>query len=340
MLVMKKLTKRILAGVLCGLFILSGERYAFAGETYTSSGKNYTFGQILSDYQYFSFGDLKVTNHTVGAVAVGGTAELQTFGDGAIASSYLNHIKSVGNYTAGGYLRGLEKYNGYVGKPVYYNTSSVSLSQDLFMQNGEYMNFATAKSMIIEGSNSLVQQANVTLNSYNIKEYRLDGQSARVLVIPFSKTVTNVTIPADTLAGCDEILICGVKIEDFVNTQYTINCLGSSIDVGCDYANYVPVGDAKKAVYIQDNNGATCFQDENWNVVYKAELMDAGDGLLKMSDGGSIEAGQMHLSGMKFVWNFPDATSVICATIFIKKFKITFFNCFKTVCYVFWNVTL
>lgn len=48
----------------------------------------------------------------MGAVAVGGTAELQTFGDGAIASSYLNHIKSVGNYTAGGYLRGLEKYSG------------------------------------------------------------------------------------------------------------------------------------------------------------------------------------------------------------------------------------
>lgn len=54
------------------------------------------------------------------------------------------------------------------------------------MQNGEYMNFATAKSMIIEGSNSLVQQANIT---------------------------------------------------------------------------------------IQDNNGSACFQDENWNVVYKAELM-------------------------------------------------------------------
>lgn len=55
--------------------------------------KTYTIGNILSDFQYFTKGDLKGRGHTVSAAAVGGTMDKgNSFGNGAVTPSFINKI--------------------------------------------------------------------------------------------------------------------------------------------------------------------------------------------------------------------------------------------------------
>ena len=72
--------------------------------------KEYTIENILSDFQYFIKEDFTVNNHTVGALAVGGDAELPGagFGQGAVTHSYFKNIVRPAQYDYADFYKNTE----------------------------------------------------------------------------------------------------------------------------------------------------------------------------------------------------------------------------------------
>lgn len=88
-LVKRVLSTLLAASIAVGTFAAN----AFADGSDDRYDKAYTIGNILSDFQYFTKGDLKGSGHTVGAVAVGGTMDKgNSFGNGAVTPSFINKI--------------------------------------------------------------------------------------------------------------------------------------------------------------------------------------------------------------------------------------------------------
>ena len=88
-LVKRVLSTLLAASIAVGTFAAN----AFADGSDDRYDKAYTIGNILSDFQYFTNGDLKGSGHTVGAVAVGGTMDKgNSFGNGAVTPSFINKI--------------------------------------------------------------------------------------------------------------------------------------------------------------------------------------------------------------------------------------------------------
>ena len=88
------LVKRVLPALLAAsIAVGTFAANAFAVGSDDRYDKAYTIGNILSDFQYFTKGDLKGSGHTVGAVAVGGTMDKgNSFGNGAVTPSFINKI--------------------------------------------------------------------------------------------------------------------------------------------------------------------------------------------------------------------------------------------------------
>ena len=150
---MKHKAKKVISLILCFslLFIRIGSltKTKAAVPAYPDSGKQYTSKQILSDYQYFTKNCFKTGNHFVGALACGGTASFNSFGNGAIAPSYAKHVLHSGNYSGqynSHYLAKYPKYKNLLKQPAYYKTiitpnSSLTEYPD---KNGAYIDFKKA----------------------------------------------------------------------------------------------------------------------------------------------------------------------------------------------------
>lgn len=260
--------------------------YAVSSASTKTYDKKYTVSNLLSDYQYVVKDNADIKNHTVGAVLIGGKATLSSFGDAAIENSYIDYVVAYGNYSNGSYFRGT-KYKEYCDKfKAYYRDSDYSGLSGLTKTNTSYMDFNRAYKEIMSESKNLSTGTKITLKKENI-----DGQDGIALYIPNKQVVV---IKKDEWNKCDFIVLDG-SLKDFISTNHVISILSDNVQIGADYS-YVTVGDNKKAVFVKDNE--------------KLKLLEHGNGLMQIKD-GSVQGGQLNISGMKLVWNLPNAINVV-----------------------------
>ena len=321
--ILKHKSKKVISLILCFslLFIGIGSltKSKAAVPTYTDSGRQHTSKQILSDYQYFTKSTFKAGNHFVGALACGGTAYFNSFGNGAIVPSYIKHVLHSGNYSGqynSHYLANYPKYKNLLKQPAYYKTiitpnSSLTEYPD---KSGAYIDFKKAFNSLKAESKSLGKNSSLILSNENLKLAKIDNQSGYLLTIPFSASVKSVYIPHKVLYKADWIMIDGVKdLDELVSTEHIITIdKYNTLEIGSDYS-YVESGDYKKAVFISTTNGdGKTFSFSGSHFVQKAYLLDDAHGLKNLKKSETIEAGQMDLSGMKLIWNFPDNDFLTC----------------------------
>ena len=321
--ILKHKSKKVISLILCFslLFIGIGSltKSKAAVPTYTDSGRQHTSKQILSDYQYFTKSTFKADNHFVGALACGGTAYFNSFGNGAIVPSYIKHVLHSGNYSGqynSHYLANYPKYKNLLKQPAYYKTiitpnSSLTEYPD---KNGAYIDFKKAFNSLKAESRSLGKNSSLILSNENLKWTKIDNQSGYLLTIPFSASVKSVYIPHKVLYKADWIMIDGVKdLDELVSTEHIITIdKYNTLEIGSDYS-YVESGDYKKAIFISTtNDDGKTFSFSGSHFVQKAYLLDDAHGLKNLKKSETIEAGQMDLSGMKLIWNFPDNDFLTC----------------------------
>ena len=290
-----------------------------ASPSYTDTQKTYTIRQLTSDYQFFVRNELQSNNHFVGAAACGGKAYLNTFGDGAIVPSYFDTVLSLNNYNGQNnshYLASDSKYKDLCKQPAYYknanrNYPSLTKYPD---KNKAYIRFDSAFTSLIRESADMMDQASLTLSMNQMHYVSFDGNNGWLLTIPFSKTVHSVRIPKRIIKKADWILIDGVKdLKELAETDHIISIEQSDpLSIGGSYS-FVRPGDWKKAVFIATNDRqSSLFTNFFGTYQKKAHLLDDAHGLKNIEGAETIRAGQMDLSGVKLIWNFPQNKKLHC----------------------------
>lgn len=281
----KKLkAKRMLAAFLTALMVLTiclpqTVSAASADDRYTGGT---TIADILTNYQYFILQDAPLTNHTVGAVAVGGRLNAgNTIGDGAQSPSYAQEIISASIGNGSGY--------GATTRDFYYNTGSSTLPQAGFTQNGNFFANQGGMSGIFD---SLIAES-VSLATQATEVYTCDENSSMgypVIDITLKAQNMNIEIPYEEFKKAKAINLNISDINNFSNYAYTINITG----VGSQ--NITLDGEAWKGA--ADSNST-----DVWVNGKQYAFLGDMDGALR-----GIEC---NLSGMKLIWNFPDAAQGI-----------------------------
>ncbi len=290
-----------------------------ASPSYTDTQKTYTVRQLTSDYQFFVRNELQSNNHFVGAAACGGKAYLNTFGDGAIVPSYFDTVLSLNNYNGQNnshYLASDSKYKDLCKQPAYYknanrNYPSLTKYPD---KNNAYIRFDSAFTSLIRESADMMDQASLTLSMNQMHYVSFDGNNGWLLTIPFSKTVHSVRIPKRIIKKADWILIDGVKdLKELAETDHIISIEQSDpLSIGGSYS-FVRPDDWKKAVFIATNDRqSSLFTNFFGTYQKKAHLLDDAHGLKNIEGAETIRAGQMDLSGVKLIWNFPQNKKLHC----------------------------
>ena len=290
-----------------------------ASPSYTDTQKTYTIRQLTSDYQFFVRNELQSNNHFVGAAACGGKAYLNTFGDGAIVPSYFDTVLSLNNYNGQNnshYLASDSKYKDLCKQPAYYknanrNYPSLTKYPD---KNKAYIRFDSAFTSLIRESADMMDQASLTLSMNQMHYVSFDGNNGWLLTIPFSKTVHSVRIPKRIIKKADWILIDGVKdLKELAETDHIISIEQSDpLSIGGSYS-FVRPDDWKKAVFIATNDRqSSLFTNFFGTYQKKAHLLDDAHGLKNIEGAETIRAGQIDLSGVKLIWNFPQNKKLHC----------------------------
>ena len=315
---MKHKSKKIIALITCiSLLLISTCGFITskaAAPVYTDSGKKYSYKQFLSDYQFFVKDDLKTSNHFVGAAACGGIANLKSFGNGAVSPSYLNYIKHIDDYSGcynSHFLSGKPDYQKLLNQPAYYHDKSLFVKCHSITKypdkNSAYINFSSAFASLKKESQDMAEKRQLTLTEKNLKNARIDNYFGKLLTIPFSSKVTSVYIPESISKQADWILIDGVKdLDELVSTEHIISFeKGKPIALGGSY-DFVKSGDKQKAVFISASKGdGKTFYISPDNKPKNAYLLDDAHGLKNLKSASTIQSGQMDLSGVKLIWNFP-----------------------------------
>lgn len=270
-LVKRVLSTLLAASIAVGTFAAN----AFADGSDDRYDKAYTIGNILSDFQYFTKGDLKGSGHTVGAVAVGGTMDKgNSFGNGAVTPSFINKI----DQAAAAF--GVYKFEG--GNDVLYYVDGVEKLQNwgsslkTVKSDGKYIDFDAAFAAVEKQSEALAA-AGKTLSAADV--------SNGVISVDFTDDVKNITIPFSLFKTSNALNLtengAPINVEKFKNTAYTISVVG--------------VG------------------DETVGVNFNGGVGNLPGNAIKAISGG-LEGDQLNLEGMKLIWNFPDAENIITMT--------------------------
>ena len=270
-LVKRVLSTLLAASIAVGTFAAN----AFADGSDDRYDKAYTIGNILSDFQYFTKGDLKGSGHTVGAVAVGGTMDKgNSFGNGAVTPSFINKI----DQAAAAF--GVYKFEG--GNDVLYYVDGVEKLQNwgsslkTVKSDGKYIDFDAAFTAVEKQSEALAASGK-TLSAADV--------SNGVISVDFTDDVKNITIPFSFFKTSNSLNLTEngepINVEKFKNTAYTISVVG--------------VG------------------DETVGVNFNGGVGNLPGNAIKAISGG-LEGDQLNLEGMKLIWNFPDAENIITMT--------------------------
>ncbi len=279
--------KRMLAMLLAAVMVLTiCMPQSVSAETPEKFKGGTNIKDLLTSYQYVVRGNADLNCHTVGSVMVGGELYTNNYiGDCAQAPSYAKHVIDGGVANVWEYLASTQAF--------YYGTSDLTdevMANKKFTRFPEYVDvekFFTGTNEIV----SLIDQSktlakdnpgttatsafNTQLNKYTID---LDFSKDKVFTIDYAE-----------FKKAEAINFINFNVDDLSVNEYLINIVnvnGTEItmDSECDYGQ--PESD--KVDFLIDGKSANMF------------LQDLD---------GSMKSGvQCNLSGMKLIWNFPDAT--------------------------------
>lgn len=235
--------------------------------------KPYTIANVLTDYQFFVEGDFSHGGHTVGAVAVGGSAKIGAFGDGQVASSYIHHIESVGNFSDCTWVDEANKAHN-----VYYGESDIG-ERTNFVKNDDFIDFTEAMSRIRKESQWIAD------NGTKIGEDCYDVSSSTITVDLKANNSKNYTIDYSLFSKARTLNFTGLTVEEFAKGGYTLSVVGVNGNAGIDFTSWGSMG-----THISLNGQGM-------------------DGKLKDISGAS-NGGQYNPTGTPLLYNFPDATSL------------------------------
>ena len=281
---MQKIMRRVMAVVLLAAMVVTTigivpeEAKAASSYPYKVNMRN-----LLSDYQYVVKENLQVKTHTMGGVAVGGDCELADFADAMVSPSYAKHLVKVGNVKdepAAGVP------SGYHTKKFYYSSKEEKAFENYqaskFEQN-TYMDMTAVFSEIQKDSEALVTGATKAV------------KTGDKIVIDFSKS-KKYEVPADLIPSDRSVTldIEGLASpDDLRDEEYSISVTGLNNTV-----LFVDFGVTSKPV------GADKVLPVTWN----GKPMN---NLLKKISTDNYAGAQFVNSGMKLIWNFPDAVKMI-----------------------------
>lgn len=234
---------------------------------------DYTIENVLSDYGIFVSGDFKTSSHIAGAVAVGGTLEVGSFGDASVIPSYAHNLK-FGSYNEGNWLDESIRSN-----TVYYGSSSNDVSRSNFIKNDNYIDFTTAMDKISKQSQLIAK------NAASVKDGSYDVSTRKITIDLSTYSSKSIVMPYELFDSAEIIDFTGVDLKTFATGGYTITVTGGegkTIDFG-----YTSWGSGKHILL--NGNGL--------------------DNAFKNLD-GSIQGGQVNLKGTNLIFNFPDATEI------------------------------
>ncbi len=272
---MKKTRKKLLAFLMaiCMVIGIAVPRdTSQAATSYTTYDGGYGIDEILSQFQFFTSGDVTLDNsgHTVGSVAVGGTLNMSnSFGDAGIVPSYIYNHKN-------GYLG-----NGWHGQVpiksnvVYYGTASGTVNDPNWYQNANYIDMEDAFDEVKEQSAYLA----------NMK----DNQHV---------SLTNGSLVID---------LTGVSEDTYVNIDFADFKAAYGIEIKVDDADWFSKHIC--LINVVGANGAAITYDGYSKVKIAGQSSDTG--IESMSGADKEFNKQLNFSGMNLVWNFPDATGTI-----------------------------
>lgn len=281
---MQKIMRRVMAVVLLAAMVVTTigivpeEAKAASSYPYKVNMRN-----LLSDYQYVVKENLQVKTHTMGGVAVGGDCELADFADAMVSPSYAKHLVKVGNVKDEP-VSGVP--SGYHTKKFYYSSKEEKAFENYqaskFEQN-TYMDMTAAFSEIQKDSEALVTGATKAV------------KTGDKIVIDFSKS-KKYEVPADLIPSDRSVTldIEGlVSPDDLRDEEYSISVTGLNNTV-----LFVDFGVTSKPA------GADKVLPVTWN----GKPMN---NLLKKISTDNYAGAQFVNSGMKLIWNFPDAVKMI-----------------------------
>lgn len=281
---MQKIMRRVMAVVLLAAMVVTTigivpeEAKAASSYPYKVNMRN-----LLSDYQYVVKENLQVKTHTMGGVAVGGDCELADFADAMVSPSYAKHLVKVGNVKDEP-VSGVP--SGYHTKKFYYSSKEEKAFENYqaskFEQN-TYMDMTAAFSEIQKDSEALVTGATKAV------------KTGDKIVIDFSKS-KKYEVPADLITSDRSVTldIEGlVSPDDLRDEEYSISVTGLNNTV-----LFVDFGVTSKPA------GADKVLPVTWN----GKPMN---NLLKKISTDNYAGAQFVNSGMKLIWNFPDAVKMI-----------------------------
>ena len=234
---------------------------------------DYTIENILSDYNIFVSGDFKTSSHIAGSIAAGGTLEVGAFGDASVIPSYA-HVLNYNSYNNGGWLDESIRSN-----IVYYGSSSSNVSGNNFIENDNYIDFATAMDKISEQSKLIAKNAEAVKNS----DY--DESSKKLTIDLTNYKSKSIVMPYELFDKAEIIDFTGVDLKTFATGGYTISVTGG-------------------------DRATISFGYTSWGSGKHVLLNDQGLDNAFKTLAGSHQGGQYNISGTNLMFNFPNATNI------------------------------
>ncbi len=257
---------------------------AYNPELYTQEN---IIENTLTNYQIFARGNADIYCHTVGGVAIGGSARIDSFGDVNVSPSYIGHILNAGTFAQGGWLAGdLEQYRN---TECYYSTAESDINLSNLTQKSDFINFNEVFEKIQSQCNKIAESSytvsiddcKMAENSWELSKVELDLSKHSSYNIPYS-----------IYEKIDAIDFIGVDgNEQLAKGSYSVSITDvDDRDIKITFGYNNP-GSDKKRICI---NGQELSNNNSFKNIISCE-----------------NGGQMNLRGMTLIWNFPDAQSNI-----------------------------
>ena len=238
---------------------------------------------LLSDYQYIIKGNLNVETHAMGGVAVGGDCNLVDFADAMVCPSYAGNLVKVGNIKDEP-VTGVP--TGYHTTKFYYTTkeeNAYASYQDAKFEKNTYLNMSDAFTNIQADSTALVSGATEAVKTGD--KIIIDFSKSKKYVVPASLISSDRSVTLD-IQGLD-------SVDDLCEEEYSISVTGLNTT-----SIYVDYGVSSKP------SGYDLVLPITW----KGNPMNNA---LKGISTDNYAGSQFVNSGMKLLWNFPDATKIV-----------------------------
>ncbi|WP_051437789.1 hypothetical protein [Eubacterium xylanophilum] len=263
---------KVVCIVLGALLLVNTSFNAFASSTYE---KDYTIGNILTDYNLFAKEKIVAEDHIVGAVACGGEGSLSVFGNGATENSYCKELTK-GYYTDESWLG-----SGY---------------KDKVLLTGEpsYIDFDTAFASL-NAESAQWAKSGYTVTEDDLKDAVEAYPACKTLVLDFSKHDSFI-IPNSIYEKCKYISIMNLDIDSIEDKRSVISFPDEpEVKLSFSYTWSGNTENIKGVLYNSLNIGKT-FNNDN--------------SLKNLMDSTNEQGAQLNQTGMKLVWNMPNANNV------------------------------